>query len=322
MSRQNLSKRQARREKRRRAGQRSRAIVIAGVVLVALAVAALLIAPNFTPIGQVRTAESFPRPQAKGNAAGDPNAPIKMEEFSDFQCPVCERFYSQMERQLVETYVATGKIYLTYRSFGEFIGPESKAAAEAAYCAGDQDKFWEMHDIIFANQTGENVGNYSNRRLIAFAEKIGLDMDAFKSCFNGGTNSSRVAQDRVDGLATGMQGTPAFLLTYTVNGQPQTELISGAPPFSEFQSKIDAALQREAERRIQAAKTETAKRQAIRDHCILIVLLNTGLRVSELVSLRWDQVDSNQALFHVKRLKNGNPRPFKWPPRVVQSGHQ
>jgi protein-disulfide isomerase len=244
MSKESMSKRKARREQRRRAEQRSRLVVIAGVVLVALAFAALLIAPNFTPVGEVKTAESFPRPQADGNAAGDPNAPIKIEEFSDFQCPVCERFYRETERQLMETYVATGKVYFVYRSFGEFIGPESQAAAEAAYCAGDQNKFWEMHDIIFANQTGENVGNFTDRRLTAFAEKIGLDLGAFKSCFNGHTYSSRVAKDHTDGLATGMQGTPAFLITYAVNSQPQTDLIPGALPFSEFQSKIDAALAR------------------------------------------------------------------------------
>ena len=244
MPKEGMSKRQARREQRRRAQQRTRTIVIAGVVLVALAVAALLIAPNFTPLGEIKTAEPFPRPQADGNATGDPDAPIKMEEFSDFQCPLCERFYSQTERQLVDAYVATGKVYFTFRSFGEFIGPESKASAEAAYCAGDQGKFWEMHDIIFANHTGENVGDYSNRRLLAMAEKIGLDMAAFQSCFNGNKYADRVNKDFTDGSATGMKGTPAFVMTYTVNGQVQTELIAGAQPFSEFQSKIDAALAR------------------------------------------------------------------------------
>jgi len=242
MPKEGMSKRQALREQRRRAQQRSRSVIIVGVVLVAVAVAVLLIAPNFTPIGEIRTAEAFPRPQADGNAAGDPNAPIKMEEYSDFQCPLCERFYSQTERQLVETYVATGKVYFIYRSFGQFIGSESKAAAEAAYCAGDQGKFWEMHDIIFANHTGENTGDYSNRRLAAFAEKIGLNVADFQSCYNNNTYSSRVNEDFTDGNAAGVQATPTFVLTYTVNGETKTELISGALPFGEFQSRIDAIL--------------------------------------------------------------------------------
>lgn len=242
MSKEGMSKRQMRREQRRRSEQRSRNIVIAGVVLVALAVAALLIAPSFTPLGEIQTAAALTHPQADGNSLGDPNAPVKIEEFSDFQCPYCQRFHQDTEHQLIDAYVATGKVYFTYRSFGEFIGPESKASAEAAYCAGDQGKFWEMHDIIFANHTGENVGDFTNRRLLAMAEKIGLDSAAFQSCFNGNTHADRVNKDFNDGTAAGVQATPSFVMTYTVNGQTKTEMISGAQPFSEFQSKIDAAL--------------------------------------------------------------------------------
>jgi predicted DsbA family dithiol-disulfide isomerase len=101
-----------------------------------------------------------------------------------------------------------------------------------------------MHDILFANHTGENVGDYTDRRLVAFAETIGLDMDAFQTCVNDHKYSSRADKDRTDGTATGMQGTPAFIMTYTVNGETQTELIAGAQPFSEFQSRIDAVLAR------------------------------------------------------------------------------
>lgn len=242
MPKEGMSKRKARREQQRRAERRSRIILIVAVVLVALAAAAFMIAPNFTPIGEIRTAQAMERPQVDGNSAGDPNAPIKIEEFSDFQCPYCARFYSETERQIVEAYVATGKVRFIYRAFGEFIGPESKNAAEAAYCAGDQGKFWEMHDIIFANHTGENVGDYTNRRLVAFAGKIGLNTADFQSCLNSNTYSSRVNKDFTDGNAAGVQATPTFVMTYVVNGETKTELISGALPFSEFQAKFDAAL--------------------------------------------------------------------------------
>jgi protein-disulfide isomerase len=99
-----------------------------------------------------------------------------------------------------------------------------------------------MHDIIFANQTGENVGNFTPRRLTAFAEKLSLDMGKFQSCFNGGTFKDRINQDMTDGRANGIKATPSFVLSYTVNGETKTELIEGALPFSDFQSKIDAAL--------------------------------------------------------------------------------
>jgi protein-disulfide isomerase len=242
MSKEGMSKRQMRREQRRRSEQRSRMAVIIGVVLVALAAAAFLILPNFTPVGEIKTVTSAARPKADGNAAGDPNAPVKIEEFSDFQCPFCDRFTKDTEGQIMDAYVATGKVYFLYRSFGSYIGTESGDAAQAAYCAGDQGKFWEMHDIIFANQTGENVGNFTPRRLIAFAEKLGLNMGDFRSCFNGGTYKSRVDQDFTDGRAANIQATPSFLLTYKVNGETKTEMIEGALAFSEFQSKIEAAL--------------------------------------------------------------------------------
>lgn len=242
MSNEGMSKRQMRRQQRRRSEQRSRLAVIIGIVLVALAAAAFLILPNFTPVGEIKTVDSVARPQANGNAAGNPDAPIKMEEFSDFQCPYCDRFSKETEGQIMAAYVATGRVYFVYRSFGNWIGAESGDSAEAAYCAGDQGKFWEMHDIIFANQTGENVGNFTPKRLIAFAQTLGLNMGDFQSCFNGGTYKDRVQQDLVDGQAARIQATPSFVLTYTVNGQPKSEIIEGALPFSEFQAKLDAAL--------------------------------------------------------------------------------
>jgi protein-disulfide isomerase len=138
--------------------------------------------------------------------------------------------------------VTNGTVYFVYRSFGNFIGPESQAAAEAAYCAGDQNKYWDYHDILFANQTGENVGDFSNRRLQAFAEALSLNMSEFNTCLSSGKYADRVAQDKVDGTAAGVTATPSFVLTYTVNGQQKQSVIAGAQPFSEFQTQIEGAL--------------------------------------------------------------------------------
>lgn len=239
---QKMSKRQLMREKRQRQARLQRMGMIGIIVVGALLIAAALIYPNLKPVGEVARAGSVERPMVNDNAMGDPNAPIKIEEFSDYQCPFCARFYEDTEWQIADSYVADGTVYFVYRSFGNFIGPESKAAAEAAYCAGDQDKYWEYHDILFANLTGENVGAFANRRLQAFAEALSLDMDAFNSCLNSGKYSDRVDQDRVDGTAAGVTGTPAFVITYTVNGEEKQRFISGALPFSEFQTEIEGAL--------------------------------------------------------------------------------
>ena len=142
----------------------------------------------------------------------------------------------------MEKFVADGTVYFVYHSFGEFVGAESATAAEAAYCAGDQNKFWEMHDIIFANQNGENIGDYTDRRLTAFAETIELDMGEFNSCFNGGNYSKLVAQDQKDGFAAGLQATPSFVLSYTVNGETKTKILEGAQSIDTFEQEIKAAL--------------------------------------------------------------------------------
>ncbi len=243
-----LSKRQLRRQKMQRAQARTRGLTIGLVTIGALLLAFVLIFPNIKPIGAIVTAAPFARPNPQANSAGDPQAPIKIEEFSDFQCPACASFFLNVEPEFIKTYVATGQVYFVYRSMGEWIGPESVAAAEAAYCAGDQERFWEMHDIIFANHTGENVGDYSDRRLTAFAETISLDMGEFNSCFDSGKYTDRVRQDFIDGQSAGLNATPSFVLSYTVSGELKTRVIRGAVPVSDpgletdFKREIEAAL--------------------------------------------------------------------------------
>ncbi|GAB4481212.1 MAG: hypothetical protein OHK0031_02910 [Anaerolineales bacterium] len=229
-----MSKRQELRAKRQKQEQSQRLIIGSIIILGALLVAAALIWSNFKPIGEVIVPAAKTRPMVDFNAMGDKNAPVTIVEYSDFQCPYCANFSNQTEQQLIDAFVATGKVRFVYRSYGEFIGPESRRTAEAAYCAGDQGKFWEMHDIIFANQNGENVGNFSDRKIVAFAEKIGLDMGQFNDCFNSNKYADQVTQDGLDGKQAGVKATPSF----TINGT----LFEGAQPIGAFQTAIEAAL--------------------------------------------------------------------------------
>jgi protein-disulfide isomerase len=174
-------------------------------------------------------------PLANGNSIGDPNAPVQIVEYSDYQCPYCRRFALQTFPVILSTYIETGQVYFTYRSMGEFIGPESGQAAQAAYCAGDQGLFWDYVDLIWANQTGENVGAYTQANLLRMAEDLNLDMAAFRSCLASGKYAERAQQDMVDGFNAGVQGTPSFV----INGQLAIE---GAYPFEAFQQVIDSLL--------------------------------------------------------------------------------
>lgn len=226
------------REERRRQRRRQRLatiLTIGGVVVVVIAVILIVsLRKMFGPIGQIIEITPVPRPMASDNSMGDPKAPVKIVEYSDFQCPICLEYYQQAEPQIVNEYIATGKVYFTYRSMGNWIGAESVAAAQAAYCAGDQNKFWEYHDMLFTNWTGENVGDFNSRRLTAFAQKLGLDMNAFNSCFNGHKYADKVSQDNADGLKAGVQGTPTFF----INGTKY----DGAPTYAPLKAAIDAAL--------------------------------------------------------------------------------
>ena len=187
-----------------------------------------------SPIPNVVMPPSRDHPQANGNKMGDPNAPVKIVEFADFQCPFCLRYWTETEPEIIQNYVATGKVYYEYRSVGGFIGPESTDAANAAYCAADQNKFWEYHDILFANWTGENAGDFTPDKLRQYAQAINLNLDQFNTCINTGAHTNEVDQDVTDAKAAGVTGTPAFV----INGK----LIEGAQPYSVFQQTIDAAL--------------------------------------------------------------------------------
>jgi protein-disulfide isomerase len=217
-----MSKRQVRREKMRRAEMRSRLVTIGLVVLGALVIAFVLIYPNFRPAPEVVTAEPRVYPQAEKNAMGDPDAPVKIDVFEDYQCPACLRYTQEIEPLVVENYVATGKVYYVFHNYpfidggGASNGGESDQTANAAMCATEQGKFWEMHDIIFANWNGENQGTYSDRLLTTLAEKIGLDMDAFNACFEANKYKSDIQADFDLGVSLGVNGTPSVFVDQVI----------------------------------------------------------------------------------------------------------
>jgi protein-disulfide isomerase len=244
-----MSKRQEFREKRRRAEQRNRWILIGSVTLIALVIAFFLIYPQVKPIAAIQPANSVARPNVNRNSTGDPNAPVKLVEFSDYQCPFCRDFWQGTEGQIIDAYVKTGKVFYTARSAGNWVsgnigtgGVESQNSAMAAYCAADQNKFWQMHDALFTNVIGEEAGSFTTRRLQAIGQSAGLDMNAFNSCYSSNKYQNQVNQDFQDATTNKITGTPFFVITYMAKGQTNTDTIDGAQAFSVFQQKLDADL--------------------------------------------------------------------------------
>ncbi len=233
-----VSKRQLRKEQMRRKEMRSRLLSIGLISAGVLFLAFLFIWPSLKPIGQVLPAPEIAYPNAEFNAVGDPAAPIKIEEYADFQCPHCGTFFRNTEKLLMDNYIANGTVYFVFKAV-DYLGVASGEAAEAAYCAGDQNKFWEMQATIFTNQGLEAL---SERRFAAYAEQVGLNMDEYNACYNSNKYADLVAQNVEDAMAVGAESTPSFIMTYVVNGETKTKTIQGAQPYDVFVQEIEAAL--------------------------------------------------------------------------------
>lgn len=166
-------------------------------------------------------------------ALGKSDAKVTVIEFADFQCPFCEKWFTESATNLIKDYVNTGKVKLYYRHFA-FLGDESSWAAEASNCANDQGKFWQFHDYLFNNQSGENQGAFTKDKLKGFAVNLGLNTAAFNSCLDSGKYTKAVTDDTAAGQAAGVSGTP----TIFVNGQA----IVGAQPYSALKAIVDQEL--------------------------------------------------------------------------------
>lgn len=160
---------------------------------------------------------------------GDVNAKVTIVEWSDYECPFCTKFYEQTLPSIQSEYIDTGKVNFVYRDFPLNFHKNAQKAAEAAECAGEQEKYFEMHDLLFDKGVAGGVSSFKQ-----FASQIGLDTSKFNDCLDSGAMASEVQADMQAGAAAGIRGTPGFI----INGQ----LISGAQPFSAFKQIIDAEL--------------------------------------------------------------------------------
>ncbi len=166
---------------------------------------------------------SFPDELASGNKVGKDDAPVKITEFEDFQCPFCLKYTANQEGDVINELVKSGKVQLEYRHL-PILGNESVSAAIAAQCAADQNKFWDYHNQLFLIQakagqgTTEktNVGRFADDKLKQLAVDLGLDTGKFNTCYDNRTPLDTILQQQRDANSFGITGTPGFL----VNGQP------------------------------------------------------------------------------------------------------
>jgi protein-disulfide isomerase len=243
-----MSKRQEIREKRRRERIRNQVLVILFIVAGALLITFALIMPTVQGLIARANATDIPVTTVvpreiiapvDGTSMGDPDAPVRMESWEDFQCPACVGFSQSLMPQVITAYVDTGLVYYTFR-FYPFIGKESEQAANAAMCASEQDLFWDYHDILFANWNGENQGAFADERLVRFAEVLELDMDVFNGCFEESRYQAEIDQDFAAEQAVGGRGTPFILVDgVRVINQLDEKYVPG---YEDIAAAIEAAL--------------------------------------------------------------------------------
>lgn len=212
--------------------------VIMGVVAIAIiaGVAASLSATPAETVNLDMTRTHGTISTAMGSPIlGDPNAPITIVEFGDYQCHQCYNWFHNTKPAITRDYIDTGKANLVFVDMA-FLGRDSSPASQATYCAEDQGMYWEYHDMLYNAQESKIDGGWANNeRLKAFAFSMGLDMELFESCLDSGKYSKRVQYNTQQARDHNVRGTPGFFIVGP-DGQQQ---IGGAQPFSVFKQVLD-----------------------------------------------------------------------------------
>ncbi len=178
---------------------------------------------NVPPNAEIKLLDEYP-------FMGSKDAPITMVEFADFQCPFCKEFHDKALGKIKSEYVDSGIVKFYFLHF-PFLGSESNAAAAAAECARQQNKFWEFHDLLYKNQGMENGGAFEDKALLKLAGQLELNLDKFNSCRANPKTAEAVKQQLDIGQQHGVEATP----TVFINGAKY----EGSNPFSAYQSLIE-----------------------------------------------------------------------------------
>ncbi len=165
---------------------------------------------------------------------GNPSAPIWVIEVSDFQCPYCKQWHDQTYQQFRDEFVRTGKVRLAYINYPLSSHAHAWPAAESAMCAGAQGKFWEMHDVLFANQAKWEAMPAPAPVFDSLARVTGVDVVRWRQCVQSGKMKAWIQADHDRAQAAGVNATPSFIIGDT--------MLAGAQPIENLRSAVDTAL--------------------------------------------------------------------------------
>jgi len=194
--------------------------------------------PQIDSVGPVEiTMETFV--ENGSPVLGNPDAPITLVEFGDYQCHYCNVFFENTEEEIIKKYVETGKVKMIFKDYN-IIGKDSVKASQGAHCAKEQNLFWEYHDILYSNWTGENNGWASGTNLANYAQDIGLEMNQWTDCMTQQKYSKTILTSNEDAKKLQLTGTPAF---FVINSDGQVSKLFGAQPYEVFERVFDEQLE-------------------------------------------------------------------------------
>jgi len=188
-------------------------------------------------VGTPVTADPATIGPAQGYTMGNANAPVKIIEFADFECPGCAQFATVTEPDVRKRIVDAGLASFTFYDFPLPQHKNSKRASLSAACAGDQGKFWEMHDRIFARQDQWNTQAADNPRPFfeQYARDIGLNVTVWEACYDAGKHDGRVLANLAEGERRKISSTPTFIVG--------DKMYPGALPYDVLKAIVDSATQ-------------------------------------------------------------------------------
>src|SRR6202167_2500695 len=164
---------------------------------------------------------------------GAKDAPVTMVEFTDYQCPFCQRFHMQVYGLLKKDFIDTGKVRFFSRDLPlDSLHPNAIRAAQAARCAGDQGQFWTMRDVMGAHPDKLDMDS-----LVGDASELKIDKNTFRACVESGKYKEAVQGDVLEAMKIGADGTPAFVVGKSTPDGVNGEMIVGAQPYSVFEEK-------------------------------------------------------------------------------------
>jgi protein-disulfide isomerase len=182
----------------------------------------------------------------KGNGAhtlGKNDAPLVLIEYTDYQCPYCKRFYDTTFVEIKKNLIDTGKVRFISRNLPLPFHAHAQKAAQAAFCAGEQGKYWEMRDALFKNQN-----RLENEAIIGYATELSLKADVFKSCMDSDKSAKEVKDEAAYAGTLGITGTPTFVLGRPKGDSVEGRKIVGAQPYAAFEVQVNELLRESGQR--------------------------------------------------------------------------